>query len=103
MIRISFPDGAIKEFESGTTPLDIAQSISGQLARKVLAARVNDEVRDATRPLLSDNALQLLTWDDAGGKYAFWHSTAHLMAEAVESLFPGVKFWVGPPVENGFY
>jgi threonyl-tRNA synthetase len=103
MIRISFPDGAIKEFESGTTPLDIAQSISGQLAKKVLAARVNDELRDATRPLLSDHALQLLTWDDAGGKYAFWHSTAHLMAEAVESIFPGVKFWVGPPVENGFY
>ncbi len=103
MIKVSFPDGTIKEFEKGTTPLDIAHTISGQLAKKVLAAKVNDAIWDATRPVNEDISLQLLTWDDPGGKYAFWHSSAHLMAEAVESLFPGVKFWVGPPVEHGFY
>lgn len=103
MIKVSFPDGTIKEFEKGTTPLDIARTISGQLAKKVLAAKVNDAIWDATRPVNEDISLQLLTWDDPGGKYAFWHSSAHLMAEAVESLFPGVKFWVGPPVEHGFY
>ena len=87
----------------GTTALDIAKSISEGLARKVLAATVNGEVWDATRPINEDASLKLLTWDDTDGKATFWHSSAHLMAEAVESLFPGVKFWVGPPVENGFY
>src|SRR5205085_6128685 len=73
------------------------------LARKVLAANVNGQIWDATRPIYNDATLKLLTWNDTEGKSTFWHSSAHLMAEAVESIFPGVKFWVGPPVENGFY
>lgn len=103
MIKITLPDGAVREYENNSTALDIAKSISEGLARKVLAAEVNGEVRDATRPIESDAALKLLTWDDNGGKSTFWHSSAHLMAEAIEALFPGAKFWVGPPVENGFY
>lgn len=103
MINITFPDGAVRSFETGKNALDIARSISEGLARKVIAASVNDEVWDATRPLTTDATLKLLTWDDLSGKSTFWHSSAHLMAEAVESIFPGVKFWVGPPVENGFY
>ena len=82
---------------------NIAKSISEGLARKVLAASINGQVWDATRPINEDASIKLLTWNDAEGKSTFWHSSAHLMAEAVESLFPGVKFWVGPPVENGFY
>lgn len=103
MIQITFPDGAVRSYAPGTTPMEVAKSISEGLAKKVLAAKVNGEVRDATRPLDSDAQLQLLTWQDGDGKSTFWHSSAHLMAEAVESLFPGVKFWVGPAVENGFY
>jgi threonyl-tRNA synthetase len=103
MINITFPDGAIRQYENGTTALDIAKSISEGLTRKVLAANVNGEVWDATRPINKDANLKLLTWNDSDGKSTFWHSSAHLMAEAVEFLFPGVKFWVGPPVENGFY
>src|SRR5215212_11701482 len=103
MIRITFPDGAVREYNEGTTALDIAKSISEGLARKVLAASVNGQVWDATRPIYEDATLKLLTWSDNEGKSTFWHSSAHLMAEAVESMFPGVKFWVGPPVENGFY
>jgi threonyl-tRNA synthetase len=103
MINITLPDGAIRQYEAGVTALDIAKSISEGLARKVLAANVNGQVWDATRPINSDATLKLLTWTDTEGKSTFWHSSAHLMAEAVETLFPGVKFWVGPPVENGFY
>ena len=103
MIKISFPDGAIREYERGISALGIAKSISEGLAKKVLAASVNGHVWDATRPILEDSTLKLLTWADNDGKSTFWHSTAHLLAEAVESEFPGVKFWVGPPVENGFY
>lgn len=103
MINITLPDGAIRQYEAGVTALDIAKSISEGLARKVLAANVNGQVWDASRPINSDATLKLLTWTDTEGKSTFWHSSAHLMAEAVESLFPGVKFWVGPPVENGFY
>ena len=103
MINISFPDGAVKQYESGVTALDIAKSISEGLARKVLAANISGEIWDATRPIHKDASLKLLTWDDDGGKHAFWHSSAHLMAEAVESLFPGVKFWVGPAIDKGFY
>ncbi|MBD0332260.1 MAG: TGS domain-containing protein, partial [Chitinophagaceae bacterium] len=102
-INITFPDGAVRQYASGVTALDIAKSISEGLARKVLAAEVNGEVWDATRPIKKAATLRLLTWDDNGGKSTFWHSSAHLMAEAIESFFPGVKFWVGPPVENGFY
>lgn len=105
MIKITFPDGNVREYAAGTTGLEIAKSISEGLARKVLAALVNGQVWDATRPVYNDATLKLLTWDDQDGKSTFWHSSAHLMAEAVESLFPGVKFWVGPPTVNppGFY
>ena len=103
MIHITLPDGAVKEMAEGASAMDVAKSISEGLARKVLAAKVDGEVRDASRPLPGDAALTLLTWQDAGGKSTFWHSSAHLMAEAVEALFPGVKFWVGPAVDNGFY
>jgi threonyl-tRNA synthetase len=102
-ISITLPDGAVKEYAKGATALDVAKSISEGLARKVLAAEVNGEVRDATRPITEDASLKLLTWEQPNGKNTFWHSSAHLMAEAIEALFPGVKFWVGPPVENGFY
>ena len=102
-INITLPDGAVKTYPKGTTALDIAKSISEGLARKVLAAEINGEVWDVTRPIDNDASLKLLTWDDKGGQNTFWHSSAHLMAEAIESMFPGVKFWVGPPVENGFY
>lgn len=103
MVKITFPDGAVREYEPGTTALDIAKSISEGLSKKVLAAVVNGQVWDATRPVYNDSTLKLLTWNEAEGKSTFWHSSAHLLAEAVESQFPGVKFWVGPPVENGFY
>src|ERR1700754_3377016 len=104
-MKITLPDGAVREYESGVTALEIAKSISEGLARKVLAANVNGQVWDATRPIYTDTALKLHTWDDPEGKSTFWHSSAHLMAEAVESIFPGVKFWVGPPTVNppGFY
>lgn len=103
MINISFPDGAVRQYEPGSTALDIAKSISEGLARKVLAASVNGQVWDATRPITTDAALKLLTWTDAEGQNTFWHSSAHLMAEAVEALYPGVKFWVGPALDKGFY
>ena len=104
MIKITFPDGAVREYESGVAALDIARSISEGLAKKVLAANVNGQVWDATRPIATDATLKLLTWTDTDGKSTFWHSSAHLLAEAVEALFPGVKFWVGPPIDSGgFY
>ncbi len=103
MIKISFPDGAVREYENGTSALDIAKSISEGLARKILAASVNGQVWDLSRPIYEDATIKLLSWDDAEGKNTFWHSSAHLMAEAVETMFPGVKFWVGPPLEKGFY
>ncbi len=103
MINITLPDGAIRQYQKGVSSLDIAKSISEGLARKVLAASVNGQVLDVTRPLTEDVNLKLLTWNDKDGQMTFWHSSAHLMAEAVESMYPGVKFWVGPPVENGFY
>jgi len=103
MINITFPDGAVRQYAEGTTAMDIAKSISEGLARKVIAAGVNGQVWDASRPINEDASVKLFTWNDAEGKNTFWHSSAHLMAEAVEGMFPGVKFWVGPPVENGFY
>jgi len=103
MINITFPDGAVRQYAEGTTAMDIAKSISEGLARKVIAAGVNGQTWDASRPINEDAAVKLYTWNDAEGKNTFWHSSAHLMAEAVEGMFPGVKFWVGPPVENGFY
>ncbi|HTC01259.1 MAG TPA: threonine--tRNA ligase [Ferruginibacter sp.] len=103
MIKITLPDGAVREYEQGVTAMDVAKSISEGLARKVLAANINGQTWDASRPITTDAKLQLLTWSDLQGKSTFWHSSAHLMAEAIESLFPGVKFWVGPPLETGFY
>jgi len=103
-IKITFPDGTIREYEQGVSALDIAKSISEGLARKVLLAKVNDKVVDAFRPINEDASLVLLTWDDKEGKAGFWHSSAHLMAEALESLYPGIKFGYGPPLESGgFY
>jgi threonyl-tRNA synthetase len=102
-INITLPDGAVRQYPQGTSALDIAKSISEGLARKVLAAEVNGQVWDATRPIEGDASLKLLTWDDNSGKNTFWHSSAHLMAEAIESMYPGVKFWVGPALDNGFY
>ncbi len=103
MIKITLPDGAVREYEHGSSAFDVAKSISEGLARKVLAASINGEVWDLHRPINTDSSLKLLTWDDAEGKATFWHSSAHLMAEAVEGAFPGVKFWVGPAIEKGFY
>ena len=103
MIQIRFPDGAVREYQAGSSSMDIAKSISEGLARKVLAAKVNGQVWDAARAITDDATLQLITWDDAEGKNTFWHSSAHLMAEAVEALYPGVKFWVGPALDRGFY
>jgi threonyl-tRNA synthetase len=103
MINISLPDGAVRQYESGVSALDVAKSISEGLARKILAARINGQVWDVSRPIYNDATLKLLTWEDRDGKSTFWHSSAHLMAEAVEAIFPGVKFWVGPALDNGFY
>ena len=101
MINITLPDGAVRQYEKGVTALEVAKSISEGLARKVIAADINGDIWDATRPIQNDASLKLLTWNDPDGKKTFWHSSAHLMAEAVESLYPGVKFWVGPAVDNG--
>ncbi|MBS1645948.1 MAG: threonine--tRNA ligase [Bacteroidetes bacterium] len=103
MIKITLPDGSVREYPKGTTSLQVAQSISEGLARNVLAAKVNSQVWDATRPLTEDGQVTLLTWNDAEGKQTMWHSSAHLMAEALEALYPGVKLGIGPPIENGFY
>jgi len=103
MINITLPDGSVKQYESGTTAMDVAKSISHGLAKKVLVANVDGAIWDATRPIEKDVALKLLTWDDKGGNSAFWHSSAHLMAEALAALYPNTKFGIGPAVENGFY
>ncbi|GAA4306192.1 threonine--tRNA ligase [Compostibacter hankyongensis] len=103
MIHITFPDGAVREYPEGITGMEIARSISEGLARKVLAAKVNGKVWDASRPIREDASVQLLTWDDKAGKSTFWHSSAHLLAEALEALYPGVKFGIGPAIEQGFY
>lgn len=103
MINVSFPDGAVRQYESGVSAMDVAKSISEGLARKVLAAKVNGNVWDLSRPIHEDVTLQLLTWNDTDGKTTFWHSSAHLLAEALEFYYPGVKFGYGPPGEKGFY
>jgi threonyl-tRNA synthetase len=103
MIRITLPDGSVRTYPEGTSAMDVALSISEGLARNVLSAKVNGEVWDASRPIYQDASLQLLTWDNPEGKNTFWHSSAHLMAEALEALYPGIKFGIGPPVDNGFY
>ncbi len=103
MIKITLPDGSVREYEQGTTAHQIALSISEGLARNVLAAKVNGEVWDSSRPINSDSNVTLLTWNDQEGKSTFWHSSAHLMAEALEVLYPGTKFGIGPSIETGFY
>lgn len=103
MISITFPDGTKKEFEAGTTPLQIAESISPRFAADVLASKVNGQDWDLTRAVEEDGTIEFFKWDDAEGKHAFWHSSAHLLAEALQELYPGVKFGIGPAIENGFY
>ena len=103
MIKIQFPDGRVQEYAQGVSPMEVARSISEGLARNVLSAKVNGVVVDANRPILDDANLQLLTWNDSEGKSTFWHSSAHLMAEALEAIYPGVKFGIGPPIDHGFY
>jgi len=103
MINITFPDGNIRSYAAGTTALEVAKSISEGLARVVLAASVNGEVRDLNRPITADSTLTFHKWDDKEGKQTYWHSSAHLLAEALEALFPGTKFGIGPAIENGFY
>ena len=103
MIKITFPDNSVKEYAEGTTAMQIAESISSRLAQEVLAASVNGEIWDLTRPINQDAAIKLFKWEDEEGKHAFWHSSAHLMAEALQELYPGIKFGIGPAIENGFY
>lgn len=102
-ISITFPDGAVREYDKGITALGIAESISKGLAQKVLSASVNGNKYDATRPINEDAALKLYTWNDTEGKESFWHSSAHLLAEAIQTYYPDAKFGIGPPIENGFY
>src|ERR1700758_3016912 len=103
MISITLPDGSVRQYDRGTTSMQIAMSISEGLARNVLAAEVNGQVWDASRPIEHDATVKLLTWNDTNGKATFWHSSAHLMAEALEALYPGTKFGIGPAIETGFY
>lgn len=103
MIKITFPDGSVKEYNSGISSMEIAEQISPRLAKEVFASTVNGEVIDLTRPINSDATLKLHKWEDEAARHAFWHSSAHLMAEALESLYPGIKFGIGPAIENGFY
>jgi len=102
-VKITLPDGSVREYPKGVTGMQVAQSISEGLARVSLAIEVDGEIRDLARPIEKDSAIKILTWNDAGGKYSFWHSSAHLFAEALEELYPGTKFGIGPPIENGFY
>ncbi len=103
MIKITFPDGSVREYEKGITPMQIAEGISPRLAQEVLSATVNGAVQDLTRPIGEDATLKLHKWDDAEGKHTFWHTSSHLMAEALEALYPGIKFGIGPAIESGFY
>lgn len=103
MIKITFPDNSVREYESGVTGYEIARAISPQLAKEVLSITVNDALWDLTRPITTDATIKLHKWDDEEGRHAFWHSSAHLMAEALQSLYPGIKFGIGPAIENGFY
>jgi threonyl-tRNA synthetase len=103
MIKITLPDGTQKEFKKGSTPMDVAMSISEGLARAVISARFNNETVEAVTPLESDGSLVLYTWRDKEGKKAFWHSSSHIIAQALEELYPGVKLTIGPAIDNGFY
>ena len=103
MIKIKFPDGSVREYNEGVTGLQIAESLSSQLARDVLACSVNGETIDLSRPIMTDADFVLYKWEDEQGKHAFWHTSAHLMAEALQELYPGIQFGIGPAIENGFY
>ncbi|MEO9891219.1 TGS domain-containing protein, partial [Aurantibacter sp.] len=103
MIKITLPDGSIKEYDKGVTPFDVARSISEGLARNVISAKFDDTIVETTTPLETDGSLILYTWSSNEGKKAFWHSSAHILAQALEELYPNVKLWVGPAIENGFY
>ena len=103
MVKIKFPDGNVKEFESGVTGMDIAKSISHKLAKEVLSISVNGVTWDLMRGITTDSEIKLYTWDDEEGRHAFWHSSAHLMAEALQAIYPNIKFGIGPAIENGFY
>ena len=103
MVNITLPDGSIKSFEGATTPIEVAKSISEGLARNVISAKFNDTTVETTTPITTDGSLVLYTWNDDDGKKAFWHSSAHILAQAIEELYPSAKLWVGPAIENGFY
>ena len=103
IVNITFPDGAIKSFQSGISAMEIAKQLSNSLAKKIISCKVNGEVWDTTRPIITDSSIQLLTWNEADAQKTFWHSSAHLLAEALEILYPGVKFGIGPAIEKGFY
>jgi threonyl-tRNA synthetase len=103
MIKITFPDGSMREYAKGTTAMQIAESISSRLAQEVLAAGINGEIRDLSLPIDEDATVKLYKWEDSEGKHAFWHSSAHLLAEALQALYPGIQFGIGPAIENGFY
>lgn len=103
MINITFPDNSVRQFEKGISGLEIAKSLSNSLAREVLAVTVDEEIWDITRPINNDASIKLHKWGDEESKHAFWHSSAHLMAEAIENVYPGTKFGIGPAIENGFY
>ena len=103
MINITFPDGNIKQFENGITPIEIAKSISQGLARNTIVAKINNEMWDLNRPIINDAKISLYSWNEKEGKKCFWHSTAHIMAEALQELYPNIKFGIGPAIDNGFY
>jgi threonyl-tRNA synthetase len=103
MIKITLPDGSVKEFQSGATPMDVAMSISEGLARNVISASFNGTTVETTTPLTTDGSLVLYTWNDKDGKKAFWHSTSHVMAQAIQEMYPESKLTIGPAIENGFY
>ena len=103
MIKITFPDGNMKEFAKGTTAYQVAESISPRLAADCLAASVNGATVDMTRAIDEDATIKFFKWEDAEGKHAFWHTSSHLLAEALEALYPGIKFGIGPAIDNGIY
>lgn len=103
MIELTFPDGSKKQYNEGVTGLEIAEGISPQLAKNALAIKVGNDVEDLSRPIEESTTVQILTWDDEEGKHTFWHTSAHLMAEAVQELFPGTQFGIGPAIESGYY
>ncbi|HBX65762.1 MAG TPA: threonine--tRNA ligase, partial [Balneolaceae bacterium] len=102
-ITLTLPDGTQREYSSGTTGLEVAQSIAAGLARAALSITVNGDIIDLDRPITKDAEIAINTWDSEDGKYTFWHSSAHLLAEAIQELYPNAKFGIGPPIESGFY